>query len=83
MLQQKLDRVKERLADWKLKLAYLDSGKVLGLFGTLIESFNPKALKGKAQNLVSEDTRLAVQSKLRLLSDLLSWPVNQFKSFLK
>ena len=83
MLQQKLDRAKERLADWKLKLAYLDSGKVLGLFGTLIEGFNPKALKGKVQNLVSEDTRLAVQSKLRLLSDLLSWPVNQFKSFLK
>ena len=83
MLKKYLDRAEERLADWKLKLAYLDSGKLLGIFGSLIERINPKAVKGKLQNLISEDTRLSVQSKLCLLSDLLSWPVNQFKSFLK
>jgi hypothetical protein len=83
MLHSIMDRAGELWADCRLKLAYLDSGKVLGIFGSLIERVNPKALKGKMQNLISEDTRLAVQSKLRLLSDLLSWPVNQFKSFLK
>ena len=83
MLQKYLDRAGELWADARLKLKYLDSGKVLGFFGSLLERINPKALKAKLQNLGDEDTRLAVQSKLRLLSDLLSWPVNQFKSFLK
>lgn len=83
MLQKFMDRAGEQLADVRLKLKYLDSGKVLGFFGSLLERINPKALKAKLQNLGDEDTRLAVQSKLRLLSDLLSWPVNQFKSFLK
>lgn len=83
MLQKYLDRAGELWADVRLKLKYLDSGKILGFFGSLLEHFNPKTLKAKLQNLGDEDTRLAVQSKLRLLSDLLSWPVNQFKSFLK
>jgi hypothetical protein len=83
VLQKYLDRAGECLADVKLKLRYLDSGKVLGFFGSLMEHINPKAIRAKLQNLGDEDTRLAVQSKLRLLSDLLSWPVNQFKSFLK
>ena len=83
MLQKYWERAGELWADVRLKLRYLDSGKILGFFGSLIERINPKALKAKLQNLGDEDTRLAVQSKLRLLSDLLSWPVNQFKSFLK
>jgi len=63
--------------DIKLTIKYLDAGKVLGFVGTLAEDAI-KFIKGRPikKMLEDEDTKLFIQSKIRLLGDFLEWPVN-------
>lgn len=57
-------------------IKYLDAGKVLGVAGKLLE-INPKDVAQKIKDKVTdEDPRLFVQSKVRLLGDLLTWPIS-------
>lgn len=60
---------------------YLDAGKVLGVASFLLE-IDPKEVVGKVKDKLSdEDTRLFVQGKLRLVGDILTWPVSMISSF--
>ena len=60
---------------------YLDFGKVLGVAGKLLE-IKPKDVVEKVKDKVTdEDTRIFVQSKLRLAGDVLSWPISMISSF--
>lgn len=61
---------------------YLDAGKVLGVASFLLE-VNPKEVAQKVKDKLSdEDTALFVKSKLRLVGDILTWPVSMVSSFL-
>jgi len=56
---------------------YLDAGKILGVAGKLLE-INPKDVVQKIKDKVTdEDTRLFVQSKVRLVGDILTWPMER------
>lgn len=60
---------------------YLDAGKILGVAGKLLE-INPKDVVQKIKDKVTdEDTRLFVQSKVRLVGDILTWPISMISSF--
>ena len=60
---------------------YLDAGKLLGVAGKLLE-INPKEVAQKIKDKVfDEDTRLFVQSKVRLVGDILTWPISMISSF--
>lgn len=60
---------------------YLDAGKILGVAGKLLE-INPKDVAQKIKDKITdEDTRLFVQSKVRLVGDILSWPISMISSF--
>ena len=53
---------------------YLDAGKLLEI--------NPKEVAQKIKDKVfDEDTRLFVQSKVRLVGDILTWPISMISSF--
>lgn len=59
--------------NFKETLKYLDAGKLLGVAGLALEA-DPKALVNKVKNkLADEDLKLAVQKKLRLVSDIVGW----------
>lgn len=54
-------------------IKYLDSGKLLGVAGGLLE-LDPKAMVQKAKDkLTDEDSMLFIKSKVRLVSDILGW----------
>ena len=57
----------------KETIKYLDAGKILGVAGLALE-LDPKALVNKVKDKLSdEDFKLAVQKKLRLVSDIVGW----------
>lgn len=63
-------------------IKYLDAGKVLGVAGKLLE-IKPKDVVKKVQDkLADEDTRIFVESKIRLVSDILTWPVSMITGFI-
>ena len=73
-----LFRSKDNLVE---TVKYLDAGKILGVAGKLLE-INPKDVVQKIKDKVTdEDTRLFVQSKVRLVGDILTWPISMISSF--
>lgn len=60
---------------------YLDAGKVLGVASFLLE-IDPKEVVGKVKDKLSdEDTLFFVRSKVRLVGDILTWPISMISSF--
>ncbi len=57
----------------KETIKYLDAGKLLGVASFALE-VDYKAIPGKIKDKLSdEDVKIAVQKKLRLVSDILGW----------
>lgn len=68
---------KDSISSMITDIKYLDSGKILGFFGDKAERAIKKLLDIKKNGIaLDEDTDLFIQSKLRLLSDFMEWPVN-------
>lgn len=64
----------------KQTIKYLDAGKLLGVASFALE-IDPKAVVTKVKNsLVNEDLAFAVQGKLRLVRDILGWPIQYVQS---
>lgn len=57
----------------KETVKFLDAGKILGVASFALE-LDPKAIVNKVKDKLSdEDVKLAVQKKLRLVSDIVGW----------
>lgn len=64
----------------KQTIKYLDAGKLLGVAGLALE-LDPKVVVSKVKNtLADEDFRIKVESKLRLVKDILGWPLQYVQS---
>jgi len=62
-----------------MKVKYFDAGKALGMVGAAMESFNPKAIKAKVENLFDEDTMFKMNVHLRVVKDFGYWVVTRFQ----
>ena len=71
--------VQAKLDDIIMKVKFFDSGKALGMFGAAMESFNPKAIKAKVENLIDEDLMFKMNVHLRVVKDFGYWVVTRFQ----
>ena len=62
-----------------MKVKFFDSGKALGMVGAAMESFNPKAIKAKVENLIDEDLMFKMNVHLRVVKDFGYWVVTRFQ----
>lgn len=61
------------IEDVKTTLKYLDGGKILGVGGKVLE-LDFKGMINKVKNIGAEDIVFGIESKLRLVKDMLGWP---------
>jgi hypothetical protein len=62
-----------------MKVKYFDAGKALGIVGAAMESFKPKAIKAKVENLFDEDLQFKLAGHLRVVKDFGYWAVTRFQ----
>ena len=62
-----------------MKIKFFDAGKALAIVGAAMESFNPKAIKAKVENLIDEDTKIKMNVHLRVVKDFGYWAVTRFQ----
>ena len=71
--------VQAKLDDIIMKVKFFDGGKALGMVGAAMESFNPKAIKAKDENLIDEDLMFKMNVHLRVVKDFGYWVVTRFQ----